>query len=66
MMFCEVQITPIACLIVGIVLLLICGLEFVIVLLQPRRLLKRRWLRPRWGDCSDGPPVSHLAVQRGV
>src|SRR2546422_7851399 len=59
-MFAKIPLTPTGCLIFGVVLLLFCVLEFVIVIFQPRRLLKRRWLRPRWGYHGEGAPVSRI------
>jgi hypothetical protein len=54
MMFAQHHCTPIECLVIGTVLFLICGLEFVVVLFQPRR-----WTRWRWGE-GDGPRVSRV------
>jgi hypothetical protein len=39
MLFAKIQLTPRGCLIVGIVLVLMCMLELVIVICQPRSLL---------------------------
>jgi formate-dependent nitrite reductase membrane component NrfD len=60
MMFAKIPLTPRGCLFVGVVLLFVCALHLVIVIFQPRSLLKRRWLRPRWGYHSPDAPVSRI------